>query len=336
MRIGYLLDIDPRHIFRDDLQASLNQEIAAQVQKLAPDTRSALLQKYKCSDTAADRPASTIRLIFVNKLQHLADKSKITVNTRALALECAFDDRNLVEFYLMKFSRHVSGYFGKFINATMTKQPPFVSQFRTLVASHNKLLSQHRAIPIAGISTAQMDAEDDSGSSLRDFLLDLDNVLRVEHTPATPSLGKWLIFTTKDHQATCETDLDDNLAEIFRAMDLAPAFPRFPYPRRLPTIAPPVDDITAIMADADQNLGTADCVDDHATLDNTNAWHKAPPKTSDASSNDSTMTRTAAPTVSTHMDEIRTIMQMQSAQFNNRIADLQKIQDTFLKKQQAS
>jgi hypothetical protein len=112
MRIGYLLDLHPCHIFRDDPQASLNQELAAQLQKLAPAARSTLLQKYKCSDTTADRPTPQIRLLFAsNKLQHLANKSKIPVNTGALALECAFDDRNLVEFYLTQFSRHVSGYF---------------------------------------------------------------------------------------------------------------------------------------------------------------------------------------------------------------------------------
>jgi hypothetical protein len=297
MRIGYLLDLDPRHIFRDDLQASINQELSAQLTKLVPDARTALFQKFKCSETNADRTPPKIRLLFVNKLQHLADTRSVPVHTRALALECPFEDRNLVEFFLMKFSRHVSGYFGKFINATMTKQSPFVPQFRTLVASHNKLLSQHRAIPIAGITTSQMDAEDDSGSTLRDFLLDLDHVLRVERTPASPSLGKWLIFTTATHQAACKIDLDHHLAEIFRAMDLAPGFPRFPEPRRLPTIAPPVDYIAAIMADADLNLGADACVDDHATLDNTNAWHKGPPKTSSDSSHDSTMTRTAAHTV---------------------------------------
>jgi hypothetical protein len=87
-------------------------------------------------------------------------------------------------------------------------------------------------------------------------------------TPATPTLGKWLIFTTETEQNACENMLDDKLAAAFTDMLLTPQFPRFPRPTRLPTISPSVDYIAAIMADADSNLnlGYDDELDDHVTL----------------------------------------------------------------------
>jgi hypothetical protein len=338
MRIGYVLDLDPRHLFREDYQGSVNRAIATHLRHLAPPDRTALFKKFRCTVTDPDRPSPKIRILIANNLKHPADKSSTPANTRALAVECPFDDRNIIEHFLMKFSCHPSGYFGKFINVSMTKLPDFVPQFRTLIASHNKRLTAHRAIPIAGISVHQMDEMDLSGSSLRDFLLDLDHIHRIERTPATPTLGKWLIFTTVTALADCELALDDHLATSFTDMLLTPSFPRFPLPTRLPTISPPMDYIATIMADAGTNLGSDDELDDHATLDNHtgNAWHRGPPKNPDGASTGSTITRTLAPTVTTQMDEIKILMASQQEAFNTRINSLQTMQDEFLKRQQAA
>jgi hypothetical protein len=338
MRIGYVLDLDPRHIFREDFQASVNLEIDAQLQKLTPLDRQALFKKYRCDNSDSDRTSLKIRILLANNLSHPADKSSNPATTRALAVECPFDDRNLIEYFLMKFSCHTSGYFGKFINVSMTKQPDFVLQFRTLVASHNKRLNAHRALPIAGISVHQMDQADLSGTSLRDFLLDLDYIHRIERTPATPTLGKWLVFTTSATQGACEVLLDDHLAKSFAEMLLSSEFPRFQVPTRLPTISPPVDYIATIMADADSNLGSDDGIEDHVTLGphTGNAWHRGPPKNPEAISTGSTITRTLAPTVATQIDEIKILMTTQQETFTARIAALQTMQDDFLKRQQVA
>jgi hypothetical protein len=342
MRIGYVIDLEPRHIFREDYQTSVNNEIAAQLRKLPPPDRTALYKKHRCANTDSDRPTPKIRIILANNLSHPSDKSSTPATTRALAVECPFEDRNMIEYYMMKFSRHPSCYFGKFINVSMTKQSDFVPQFRTLIASHNKRLTSHRAIPIAGISVHQMDHADLSGTSLRDFLLDLAPVLRIERTPATPTLGKWLVFTTASSQPSCEALLDDELSSAFREMLLSPEFSRFPTPTRLPTISPPVEYIAAIMADADSNLnlGSDDDLDDHTTLQppSGNAWHRGPPKHAEGTSTGSTttMTRTLAPTVATHIDELKTLMAVQQQTFNSRIASLETLQKDFIQSQKES
>jgi hypothetical protein len=192
----------------------------------------------------------------------------------------------------------------------MTKQSDFISQFRTLIVSHNKCLTSHPTIPIAGISVHQMDHADLRGTSVHEFLFNLDPLLHIELTPATPTLGKWHVFTTVDAQTSCEVLLDDKLSSAFTEMLLMPEFPRFPAPTRLPTISPPVDYIAAIMADADSNL---------------NAWHRAPPQQTEVASTGSTLTRTLALTIATHINELMILMETQQESFNSRIPSLQNL-----------
>jgi hypothetical protein len=95
---------------KQDYQTSVNNEIATQLQKLAPPTRTALYKQYRCADTDPDRSTPKIRIILANNLSHPSDKSSTLATTRALVVECPFEDRNLIEYYMAKLSRHTSGY----------------------------------------------------------------------------------------------------------------------------------------------------------------------------------------------------------------------------------
>jgi hypothetical protein len=48
------------------------------------------------------------------------------------------------------------------------------------------------------------------------------------------------------------------------------------------------------------------------------------------------MTRTLAPTVATHIDELKTLMEIQQETFNSRIASLQTLQNDFIQSQKES
>jgi hypothetical protein len=46
------------------------------------------------------------------------------------------------------------------------------------------------------------------------------------------------------------------------------------------------------------------------------------------------ITRTVAPTVTTNIDKIKTLLETQQASFDARIVTLQQLQDDFIKKQE--
>lgn len=331
-RIGYILALEPRHIFRADLQASINREIAHRLSSLTPKARTALYQQYGSADSAPSREPPIVRLQFASSITHQGDTNAAPAETRGLRIECDFNDKNLIEYMMTQISS-ASPYFGIFLSLSMTRHHSQIATCRTIVQAHNHTLHQHRVHAIAGISATQMDTTTSNGTTLCQQLLALPGVNRLERTPATPSIGKWLVFTTEEHQQACEQSLDNALSAAFTNMQFISQFPRFPTPVRLSNPEPPVDYVNAVLNVANQVLATANS--DTASLQAPNAWARGPPRVSSdqASATGSTLTKQDTHTVATQMSEMQTLISEQAKQLKI-ITEMQKqLQDTQNKTQ---
>ena len=119
--------------------------------------------------------------------------------------------------------RHIAicvGIFGIFVSSNVTRQTHQLDTCRTIIKAQNLKLNKHRIHAIAGIGLNQMDTPDENNTTLRSKLLALPGVTRVERTPATPSMGKWFIFTDNDHEEASRQALEANLAPLFYAQSL--------------------------------------------------------------------------------------------------------------------
>jgi hypothetical protein len=326
MKIGFIFHLEPRHIFREDFQATVNRELAWSLNKLRPAELSALYNQHSAHDVTPDRSFPTIRILFSNKVSHTNDTADQPATTRSLIVECAHGDRHLVEHLLIQLTRRLP-YFGTFITSSFARSQNQVSNFRRIVPAHNMSLSHHRAIPIAGISIKQMDELSMQNISLRDQLLALDGVSRVEHSPATLSIGKWYLFTEAATLTATEQLVEGQLKDIFESFSHRSMFPRFAYPKRLTSIEPPVDYVEAILHDTNATLANnTEPADDFLSLPNhTNAWTNGPPRNTDHHSTDSksTMSCTAAQTMTTQMSDLRNLIEEQQKQFDSKLEQMQ-------------
>ena len=320
--LGYLLAHEPRHIFRTDLQASINREIAYRMGKLTTNDRTKYYKDHGSKNTSADRAPPTIRVLFAATIRHYSDSSDMPTETRGLKLECDYDDRQILEQLLMEISQ-ASSYLGIFVSSSMVKNNRQLDACRTILQAQNVTLQNHRIHSIAGIGANQMDIHGPTGQTLRQQLLALPGITRVERTPATPTIGKWLIFTNNDNFERSKQGLDHYLQHEYAQQDIPTQFHKFPRPIRLTAQEPPVEYVNAVLEVATKALSTTAPAD--IPNQAPNAWSKGPPKTTvdQTSVVGSTTTHSETQTFQTQMSELQQLI----ATSQKQIQDIKMFKD---------
>jgi hypothetical protein len=190
-----------------------------------------LYTKHSTTDVNPERSFPTIRILFSNKVTHTNDTADLPATTRSLIVECSHSDRNLVEHLLIQLTRRLP-YFGTFTSSSFAHSQNQVQNFCHIVQAHNMSLSQHHTIPIAGISIKQMDEISMEDLSLRNQLLALDGVSRIEQSPATLSIGKWYLFTDAPTHLATEQLVDAQLKDILPLNFSSFRIPKAPHLQR--------------------------------------------------------------------------------------------------------
>ena len=189
---GYFTNLHPRTTWKP----ALKNEIETGIAKVNVDDDNLIVQAWKSKNTSVTSDNQT-NMIPNFHLQTQTRKWG-QIQTEVIGIISAKEDAQYLKYLLSRASQEGFIKTGVYIpiGIHLVEGPGILTD---ILSAHNQYLSQLDFFELREVTKKKMLASDDNvqGKSLRDKLLECQDILAVEQTPVTESRGIWTIISTK-------------------------------------------------------------------------------------------------------------------------------------------